>query len=97
MIDWHQVAFNALWIIGCAVVLAAFSQVNWLAHARGVRTRQLLGVLTFQLPFSIGFILITSGLLFLSHSWLERGLWAAFAVLFTWQSWRLWRSRHRRY
>ena len=97
MIDWPQVAFNSLWIIGCAVVLAAFSYANWLAHARGVRTRQLLGMPVFQLPFSIGFVLVTLGLFFLGRGWLERGLWAIFAVLFTWQSWSLWRSRRRQY
>ena len=95
MIDWFQVAFNSLWIVGCAVILAAFSHANWLAGVRGVRTRQLLGVPAFQLPFSIGLVLVTLGLFFLGRGWLERGLWAAFAVLFTWQSWNLWRS-HRR-
>ena len=97
MIDWFQVAFNSLWIIGCAVALAAFSHADWLAHARGVRTRQLLGVPVFQLPFSIGLILVTLGLFFLGRGWLERGLWAAFAALFTRQSWSLWRSHRRQY
>jgi hypothetical protein len=95
MIDWPQVAANSIWIIGCAIIVAAFSHANWLAHVRAVRTRHLLGMHTFQLPFSIGFTLIALGLFFFSHGWLERGLWAVFAVLFTWKSWRLWLC-HRR-
>ncbi len=92
MIDWPHVAFNALWIIGCAVILAAFSYTNWLAHERGERTRQLLGRPTFQLPFTIGMTLISLGLFFLARGWLERGLWAIFTLLFAWQLWGVWKE-----
>ena len=92
MIDWPSVAFNALWIIGCAVILAAFSYTNWLAHLRGVRTRQLLSAPNIQLPFVIGLGLISLGLFFLSHGWPEYVLWAVFFIFSAWQSWRLWRG-----
>lgn len=89
MIDWPHVAFNALWIIGCALILAALSYANWLAHLRGVRTRQLLSAPTFQLPFSIGLGLISCGLFWLSRGWLEHALWAILTLLFAWQTWGL--------
>jgi hypothetical protein len=96
MINWLQVFFNLLWLLGLALILAAFSYTNWLAHARGVRTRQLLGTLTFQRPFSIGMGLISLGLFFLSRGWLEHVLWAAFTLLFAWQSWGTWRGSQSR-
>lgn len=91
MIDWLQVLFNLFWLLGLALILAAFSYSSWLAHTRGVRARQLLGSPIFQLPFSIGLSLVSLGLVFLGRGWLERGLWAVLAVLFTWQTWSLWR------
>jgi hypothetical protein len=92
VIDWFRVAFHALWIIGCALILAALSYANWLAHLRGVRTRQLLSVPAFQFPFSIGLGLISCGLGLLSRGWLEHLLWAILAFLFAWQAWNLWRG-----
>jgi len=91
--NWLRVAFNALWVIGCAVCLAAFSHAHWLAHAQGRRTRDLLGAPTSQLPFSIGLSLVSLGLFFLSRGWLEHAVWATFVVLFAWQAWGLWRGR----
>ncbi len=93
MINWPSVAFNGLWVIGCAVILAALSYTNWLAHVRGTRARQLLGSSTFQLPFTVGLGLIALGLFFLGRGWLEHVLWAVFVVLFAWQAWSLWRDQ----
>jgi dipeptide/tripeptide permease len=88
MIDWPAVAFNALWIVGCALVLAAFSHAHWLAQARNTRTRQLLNSPAFQLPFSIGLGLISCSLFLLSQSWIERVLWAILTIVFAWQETR---------
>ena len=92
MIDWLHVAFNALWVLGSALILAAFSHANWLAQARNARTRQLLSAPAFQLPFSIGLCLISGSLFLLSRGWLEHALWAVLTIIFTWQAWGLWRS-----
>jgi hypothetical protein len=91
-INWLQALFNLLWLFGLALILAALSYADWLAHARGVRTRQLLGTPSFQRPFSTGMSLISLGLFFLSRGWFEHILWAAFTILFTWQSWSMWRG-----
>ena len=58
MIDWPHVVYNALWIVGCAVILAGFSVANWLAHVYDVRTRRLLGGPAFQLTFYAGLGLV---------------------------------------
>jgi hypothetical protein len=93
MINWLQLIFHLLWICGLALILAAFSYADWLAHVRGVRTRHLLGSPTFQRPLSIGLALISLGLIFLSRSWLEQIIWAILAVLVARQAWGLWRDR----
>ena len=92
MIDWPHVAFHTLWIFGCALILAAFSYANWLAHLRRAPTRQLLNAPTFQLPFTIGLGLISCGLFLLSRGWLEHILWVVLTLLFAWQVWGLWRD-----
>jgi hypothetical protein len=92
VIDWPSIVFNTLWIVGCAVTLAAFSYANWLAHLQGVRTRQLLSAPNIQLSFVIGLGLISLGLFFLSRGWLEYVLWAVVFIFSAWQSWRLWRG-----
>jgi len=89
VIDWLNVAFNALWIIGGAVIVAAWSYASWLAHVRGVRTRQLLSATTFQLVLNIGLLLVSLGLFFASRGWLEHILWAFLAILLLWQMWIL--------
>jgi hypothetical protein len=92
VIDWPRVAFNTLWIVGCALILAAFSHTHWLARTRSTRTRQLLGAPTFQIPLSVGLVLISLSLFFLGRGWLEHVLWAVFTCLFAWQAWGLWRD-----
>jgi hypothetical protein len=92
MIDWLSVLFNALWVMGGALILAAFSHTHWLAGVRRVSLRRLLNTPHFQLPFTVGLTLISLGLLFLASTWLERGLWAIFTLLFTWQLWQSWQT-----
>jgi hypothetical protein len=92
MIDWLQVAFHALWILGCAVILTAFSYHNWRAPRCGIRTRQLLGASSFQFPFCVGLFLASLGLFFLSRGWLQHGLWAVSIVLFGRRAWELRKS-----
>lgn len=93
MINWSHVLMNALWLLGCAIILAAFSYHRWLARARGVRTRQLLAGATFQFLFSVGLGLLSLGLFFLARDWLEHVVWAVFVVWFAWQTWGIGRRR----
>jgi hypothetical protein len=86
VIDWLSVFYNGLWILGCALILAALSYTSWLAQAQGERLRPLLDAFVFQFPFSIGMGLISLGAFFLARGWLEHLLWAIFVILFLWQS-----------
>ena len=89
MINWPQLLFNLPWLLGLALILAALSYVDWQAHTRGARARDLLGASAFQSLFSAGLGLVSLSLFFLGHSWLERVLWAIFTALFAWQAWNL--------
>ena len=93
MIDWFSVGANALWISGAAVIVATFSYANWMAHVRDQRARLLLVTAAVQISFTIGLLLISVGLFFASHGWLEQVLWALLSILFLWQLWILWRDR----
>ena len=95
MIDW-QVLFNLLWVLGLALILAALSYADWLAHVRGLRTRKLLGAPTFQHALFTGLGLVSLGLLLLSRGWLERLLWAGLVLVLAWCAWSLQRERRLR-
>jgi hypothetical protein len=60
----------------------------------GFGIRQLLSTPRSQLPIFIGLALVASGLIFFSQGWLERILWAALVIVFTWQAWYV--GRHNR-
>jgi hypothetical protein len=95
VIDWPHVIFHALWIIGCAIILAAFSHATWWAHERQLRLRHSLKDPSYQLAYSLGAGLITLGLFLLGNGWLERLVWAVLTLVFTWQSWDVWRRNKR--
>jgi hypothetical protein len=85
MIDWPNVFYNALWILGLSIILTAFSYADWQARLNGQKLRQRLNAPSFQLPLSLGLLLISLSLLFLARIWWERVIWAIFAALFIWQ------------
>jgi hypothetical protein len=89
MIDVDQVVFNAMWVTGCAVILATFSHAHWLANKQGLSARHLVGTQAYRLSLLLGLELVTAGLFFLSQGWLEHVVWAAFFAIFAWQIWHL--------
>ncbi|HDD24191.1 MAG TPA: hypothetical protein ENF52_02005 [Chloroflexi bacterium] len=98
MIDWVGVAFNALWVLGAALILAALSFFRYDALQRGERLRTRLAAPDCQAWLSAGMALISVSLALLSHRWWERGLWALLALLNAWQvwvAWRTWKAEHR--
>ncbi len=88
MIDWPNTFYNALWILGLSIILAAFSYADWRARLGGEKLRQRLNASSFQLPLSLGLLLVSLSLLLLAHTWWERLIWAIFALLFAWQGWQ---------
>ncbi|RMF35770.1 MAG: hypothetical protein D6759_04415 [Chloroflexi bacterium] len=87
---------NALWVVGLAIILAAFSYADWLAHDWGVSSRQVLSSSIFWVPFSTGMALVCLGLALVGRGGWERVVWAALALLFAGQGWTMKRSRRDR-
>ena len=96
MIDWLNVLYNALWIVGLAVVLAAFSHSDWQAARRGLSLRQVLDSPPFQQLLSLGLLLVSLSLALLATRGWERGLWLVFALLFAGQGWDAVKAERRR-
>ena len=92
MIDWFNLLFHTLWILGLAVILAAFSYHDWLAAKQGVKLRQALDRRSFQGPLLLGLILVGLGLTLLAEVWWERLLWLGFVALFAAQGRQLWKK-----
>ena len=93
MIDWYGLFYNAAWVLGLAVVLAAFAMASYQTRAQGVRLRQALRASGFLLPFGVGTFLFCLGVLFTSHTWWEKGIWGVCAILLIVWAVRAWRRR----
>jgi hypothetical protein len=81
MIDWYSLIANSLWIVGCALALAAFSYASWQAslyHQKLLAHLRSPGVLR---AFSAAGVLFCLGLTALSDygPWLF--LWGILAFL----------------
>ncbi len=83
MIDWANLAANALWILGCALALATLSYASWQASFYQEKLRQRLGKPGIQVALSAAGVLFCAGLAFTSASTLQMILWALLGVLFT--------------
>lgn len=81
MIDWIALLFNSFWILGTAVLLAAFSYHYWLAQVEGTSVRVQLERPSFSRPFWFGFVLISLGLMGTSSRWWETAVWGLFTAL----------------
>ena len=86
MIDWVNVALNALWIFGLSVILAAFSYHQWLAAETSRRLRDVLSQRSWTVPFSAGMALTCVGFGYgLSGRWWERVVWTALSLVFAYE------------
>lgn len=67
-IPWGRVLSNFIWILGAAVVLAAFSYHEFLGHAEGVKRREVFKRKSFQKTFLFGLILAGLGVSLSLHA-----------------------------
>lgn len=80
MIDWLAVLFNAFWILGLAVLLAAFSYQHWLARQTNIGLKEQLNTPAFGKAFWLSFMLIAIGLAGTSQRSWETIIWGIFAI-----------------
>jgi hypothetical protein len=81
VIDWYSVLFNAFWILGLAVIVAAFSYHHWEARQNQRRLKEQLNQPDFLRMFWFGFILICMGLAGTSEQLWEMVVWGIFTVI----------------
>lgn len=89
-LDWAGLAFDGSWVLGAAVILAAFSFSCYEARRRGERLRVRLVAPGFQLWLFFGLVLISLGIVLIGPRWWERVLWGLFCAMSTWQLWVTW-------
>lgn len=93
MIDWAFVGVHSLWILGLAIVLAAFSYHDWLRQERRVPLKQQLREPGWRLPFYSGLLLVAlSFVLMRGSAWWERTLWLVLGASFGWDAALAWRE-----
>ncbi len=85
MIDWANVAANALWIFACSLALATLSYAYWLAGEEGVRFRAVLARPGIQASLNVAGLIFSLGLAFTADSVLQTAIWLVLAVLFAFQ------------
>lgn len=87
MIDWKNLAANALWILGCAIALATMSYASWEASQYHEKMGARLKRPAYQACLNLAGLLFCLGLAATSGVLLQRAIWlvlaAAFAVMLT--------------
>jgi hypothetical protein len=82
VINWRSVIFNSFWLIGLAILLAAFSYHYWLARQINGRLRDQLNHPTFQRLYWLSFVFVGIGLAGTSQKTWEMIVWIIF-ILFS--------------
>ena len=82
MIDWFNLAANALWIFGLAIALAVVSHASWQAAMQHEKLRARLSQPGYQIFFDLAAVLFCLGMAGTSHRVWEIIVWSGLAVLF---------------
>ena len=77
MIDWIALAFNALWILGCAILLAQFSVSRWLKQQQLAQQ----SALTRLIVSSSAYLLIGIGVIVVNPLLWQKAVWLIVVIL----------------
>jgi hypothetical protein len=75
MIDWLNVLFNSIWILGAAIALAVLSIAYYQSQRVGEKLGKTLSRSGFSLYLNIAGILFALGMALTSPRWWEILLW----------------------
>jgi hypothetical protein len=81
MIDWANLAANALWIVGCAVALATFSFASWQASIHSEKLTAWMYKPGYGRMFALAGMLFCAGQLWLAGAAILRVLWVLLGAL----------------
>jgi hypothetical protein len=93
MIDWLDVLYQLLWILGLGVILTTASLTHWLAEQSTQSMRQLLAGPACRLGMAAGLGLFGLGATLLVEPWWYKIGWLGVIAVSLWQGWTAWRSR----
>lgn len=93
MIDWLNILYNLVWIVGVAIVMATFSYHDYQAALQELKLRQQLSRRSFQIPFLGGLTLTSLGVALAASIWWERLIWLGIFGLLAVQIWQRQRNR----
>lgn len=82
MIDWFNLAANALWILSCTIALATLSHASWTASVRHEKLYKILSLPNYQTSINLAGILFCLGLAGTSQQLWQSLLWLILMVLF---------------
>ena len=82
MIDWFNLAANALWILACAIALATLSYASWAASLQHEKLRKILALPNYQISINLAGILFCLGLAGTSSKLWQSVLWLILMELF---------------
>ena len=80
VINWPSVIINSFWIIGLAILLAAFSYHYWLANEENRRLRDQLNHPAFQQWYWLSLVFVGIGLAGTSQKTWEMAIWIIFTL-----------------
>lgn len=80
MIDWINLLFSSLWVIGFAIILSAFSYTNWLVKIKNEKLWPALQEPTFLVWFWLGLCLASIGFAGTSINTWEIVVWSMLAL-----------------
>jgi hypothetical protein len=86
MINWTNLAANALWILGLSLALATLSHASWRASAQHQRLRERLKRSSVTIPLNLAGLFFSMGLAATSDRALEIALWLVLVAAFTVQT-----------
>jgi len=89
MIDWLNLLFNSIWIIGIALALAVFSIAYYQAQLGKVKIGSILGAPKFVLPLHLAGVLFSLGMALTSSRWWEILLWIVLMGWFVYEGYKI--------
>jgi hypothetical protein len=94
VIDWYNLAANALWIIALALALTVLSFASWEARVSGERLRVALSRPRWEFTLNLAGAMFCLGLAATSDRIWERALWLVLAGLYLFQiGFNFWKRR----
>lgn len=87
MIDWINVGFGALWIIGLSILLAALSIAEYQRTTESISWRAALKKRGFQIALNAGLMLFCFGWVGMTREVWEQVAWSLLGSAFAYYAW----------